>query len=333
MLCWPTACAVGLLLCFLSTAGTAAAYNVALTWRPIGLSRMAGYRLYVHEEDGAEWEPIDLGVLSRSKNGLVSRSNNGLLVAVVGDFVVERTYVFALSAYAPDGAESPLSNERTIGYADAAQVVDSDHDGLTDAQEDTNLNQTRDAGETDRLRADTDGDLVPDGTEQSYGSDPLGRGSPVCDPVPFDDWAIVGNGSGAVVRDPELREPMLHMLSRARNPLAVAAVYPRAPGHLTTPVVVIPVRADHRLRIDIRIRSTRGRLYRVSLEAFGGPSRIHRRRLTRNLGLDFDGRTWVPLGIDLPTELARIDADAVFDFVDRIIVRGTMDVARFRVCR
>jgi hypothetical protein len=317
---WRTSCAVALLLSFVVTAGTATAYDIALTWRPSSVSRTAGYRLYVHE-DGAEWEPIDLG--------MPPQSAERRLIAVVGDLGVERTYLFALSAYAADGAESPLSNERTIDYAYAAQFVDSDHDGLTDAQEDTNLNQTRDAGETDRLRADTDADLVPDGTERSYGSDPLERGTPECDRVPLDDWAIFGNGSGT--RDAKLREPMPAMVSRVRKPSAIVAVYPRARGHLTTPIVVIP-RATDRLRIDIRIRSTEGRLYRVSLAAFGGHSRIHRRRLLHNLGADLDGRIWVPLGIDVPTELARIDPDAVFDFIERITVRGA-DVARIRFCR
>src|SRR5689334_6634071 len=83
---------------------------------------------------------------------------DGAFTAVLADLAVEKTYTFAVSAYAADGTESERSNERSIGYAQAAFVVDSDGDGLADAEEDVNLNGVRDPGETDRLVADTDGD-------------------------------------------------------------------------------------------------------------------------------------------------------------------------------
>jgi hypothetical protein len=64
-------------------------------------------------------------------------------------------------------------------------VLDDDNDGLTNAEEDANLNGIVDAGETDPHNADTDGDGFLDGDEFAAGSDPLDGGSyptpPGCD--------------------------------------------------------------------------------------------------------------------------------------------------------
>jgi hypothetical protein len=69
--------------------------------------------------------------------------------------------------------ESRHSNELSVDYAAVAGVVDSDGDGLTDAEEDANLNRKRDANETDRAKADTDLDGLSDGAEVAAGLDPL----------------------------------------------------------------------------------------------------------------------------------------------------------------
>jgi 3',5'-cyclic AMP phosphodiesterase CpdA len=50
---------------------------------------------------------------------------------------------------------------------------DSDGDRLLDAQEDVNLNNIVDPGETDRLNPDTDGDGINDGLERTFGLNPL----------------------------------------------------------------------------------------------------------------------------------------------------------------
>lgn len=109
--------------------------------------------------------------------GLPAPDANGLLHAEQTGLLVETTNTFALASYDAGRDESPRSNEIAIGYAAAAQVVDSDADGLTDAREDRNLNAVRDAGETDRQRADTDGDGTNDGAEVALGTDPTNPSS------------------------------------------------------------------------------------------------------------------------------------------------------------
>ena len=52
-------------------------------------------------------------------------------------------------------------------------IIDSDRDGLTDAQEDANGNGIIDAGETDPRNPDSDGDGLTDGEEQLAGTNPL----------------------------------------------------------------------------------------------------------------------------------------------------------------
>ncbi|MFW2389791.1 MAG: hypothetical protein ACN4G0_15740 [Polyangiales bacterium] len=67
------------------------------------------------------------------------------------------------SADEPDEAPNPT-------------LLDSDGDGLTDAEEDLNGNRRRDHGETDPYITDTDGDGVDDGEERRRGTDPAHNG-------------------------------------------------------------------------------------------------------------------------------------------------------------
>ncbi len=63
---------------------------------------------------------------------------------------------------------SPLS-----ALAVTVDVSDLDGDGLANLQEDVNENNKVDTGETDPLRADTDGGGESDGSERKYGRNPL----------------------------------------------------------------------------------------------------------------------------------------------------------------
>lgn len=65
------------------------------------------------------------------------------------------------------GYSSEPGQKQCIDRNEAAKVVDSDGDGLTDEAEDPNLNGAfePDLGESDLRNPDTDGDLVPDGED------------------------------------------------------------------------------------------------------------------------------------------------------------------------
>lgn len=62
---------------------------------------------------------------------------------------------------------------KSTGY-----LADTDLDGLYDGDEDANRNGLQDAGETNALNRDTDGDNWTDGVEVLLGSDPLSAASP-----------------------------------------------------------------------------------------------------------------------------------------------------------
>lgn len=64
------------------------------------------------------------------------------------------------------------SNRMALTYAAVATVIDSDGDGLTDAEEDIDLDRRVDPGETDPDDPDSDDDGVGDGAERSLGIDP-----------------------------------------------------------------------------------------------------------------------------------------------------------------
>jgi len=144
-----------------------AAYGVRLAWRPVAGS--AGYKLYARQNGYPTPIAVDLGIPVTDASGIMHYEHNGLLV--------ESTNTFSLASYDAARVESLPSNELSIGYTVAATIVDSDGDGLTDAREDANLNLAREATETDRLRADTDGDGASDGVEVAAGSEPLNAAS------------------------------------------------------------------------------------------------------------------------------------------------------------
>jgi len=78
-------------------------------------------------------------------------------------------------------------------------LLDSDGDGLTDAEEDLNSNGRRDHGETDPYLADTDGDGVGDGMETRHGTDPAHNGLiDFPEPMVFDMVRGLGAEQGEV---------------------------------------------------------------------------------------------------------------------------------------
>ncbi len=317
--------ATAVLLSVVGLASQASAYAVAVRWTGNGEGSVAGYRLYVQPSGGDARPPIDV---PRPRH-----DGTGRFEGIVGDLQVETTYTFALSAYDYTGIESERSNSHTIGYAQAAAVVDSDHDGLTDAAEDPNLNQRRDGGETDRLVADSDGDDVPDGLERRFGSDALDDDSPSCGPLGFSEFRVVGNGSAEAGWNDELGDLALATSPARPRPTSIGVMYPQyGKGTLTDPLVVTRVLDNDPFRIDIRARSIDGKLYRLRYEAFGRINRMTRRRLRVSLGNYFTGERYELIGIDVAADIARMDPGAIFDHVERLTVRGSLVMQQPRVC-
>ena len=135
-----------------------------MDWRSIPSAQ--GYLVYVGIGNGPLGEPIDIGYVQPNAAGEVTHT--------VRNLPLGPRVRFAIASYDATGAASPLSNIRAVRYSTAARYSDSDGDGLTDAEEDTNLNGTRDPGETDPRRADTDGDGLRDAAEiEIHGTNPL----------------------------------------------------------------------------------------------------------------------------------------------------------------
>lgn len=316
---------IATVLLLAGSATHASAYSVAVRWTGDSDAAIAGYRLYVQPADGAERPPIDV---PRPRH-----DSSGRFEGVVGDLRVETTYTFALSAYGENGIESPRSNSYTIGYAKAARVVDSDHDGLPDAEEDRNLNLRRDAGETDRLAIDTDGDDVPDGLEGRFGSNALDADSPSCGPLEFSQFRVVGRGAAEVGYDDELDDLALATTPLTWRPTSIGVMYPQyGKGTLRDPLVVTRIRDNEPFRIEIRARSTDGKLYRLRYEAFGRINRVTRRRLRVSLGNYFSGDHYELIGIDVASDMARMDPGAIFDHIERLSVRGSLVMQQPHAC-
>ena len=154
----------------------ASTFDALLRWNRI--SNATNYKVYVRYGtkafvktagiDGGTAAAMTMG--TQAPDALVSSPN--IEFRLTG-LPVGPTIYFTVSSTNSSGTESKQSNEMSIGYADAATVVDSDADGLVDADEDVNLNGKRDAGETDRFLRDSDGDTLSDGDERRVGLDPL----------------------------------------------------------------------------------------------------------------------------------------------------------------
>lgn len=314
-----------LAICVLHLAAptVARAYSVALHWTGGG-DGIAGYRIYVRPAGGQERVPIDVPNPRHDGSGLFS--------AVLSDLDVVTTYTFTMSAYDANGTESDRSNARSIGYTQAAAIVDSDYDGLPDAVEDQNLDLLRGAGETDRLLPDTDGDGVPDGLEVEYGSDPLAPGSPACSAVDPTVLRPLGVGTASLVDDGN--GPTLMLDAAGQRSTAFGVTYPPdGRAAIPDPLLVVSVRTDDPFRIDVRARSTAGRLYRMR---WVSRSRVidwnTKRSMTRSLGTAFSVDHERLLGFDVAAEMKTMDPTAVFATIERVTVRGEMLLGAVRTC-
>jgi hypothetical protein len=180
----------------LATATSAAAFDVTLVWTRV--FNATGYRVYIRY-DG-----------STSVRQVTSDGLSSTVATSVGGLPVGPTIAFSVASTDAAGGESPRSNELSLGYATVARAVDSDGDGLTDAEEDVNLNRQTDPGETNRTVADSDGDGASDGEERSLGIDPLdpdsdgdgtADGIDPCHDLDLDGFGMPGLGEAGCLPD------------------------------------------------------------------------------------------------------------------------------------
>src|SRR6185369_1197083 len=130
-----------LVVCALAPARPAQGYSARLDWPSV--SGAAGYKVYSRLNTNPYGTGVDVGALAPGSDGIVHY--------VAPNLTRLATNSFAIASYTSSRVESARSNEISVTYAMVAAVIDSDGDGLTDAQEDLNLNGIVDAGETDPL--------------------------------------------------------------------------------------------------------------------------------------------------------------------------------------
>jgi hypothetical protein len=135
-------------------AADAEAYTARVRWQPSPDAGVTGYKIYRRTLGGIYATGQDVGE--------PAAGGDGTITVQVTSLDVRTDYAFAVTAYTASASESGLSNELLLGYAQVASLFDSDGDGLTDAQEDLNLNRVVDPGESDPSRLDSDNDGVRD---------------------------------------------------------------------------------------------------------------------------------------------------------------------------
>ncbi len=133
----------------------AAGYDVSVTWQSVPAA--SGYTVHVRVGQGELQPFFDLGALRADAAGRIR--------VVIQGLPLDRAVGFAVSGYDSSGQHSKLSGEIGIDYARAALVIDSDGDGLTDGEEDVDLDLIVDAGETNPQDIDSDRDGLSDGDE------------------------------------------------------------------------------------------------------------------------------------------------------------------------
>jgi hypothetical protein len=160
------------LLGLLALPRVSVSYDASIGWEPN--AEAVGYTLFVRYAGSTDAEPIDVGSPTTEPDGL--------LRAIITNLPLVPGVYFSVAAYDAEGVVGEASSELSISYEQAAAVSDTDGDGLTDAQEDTDLSGTVDPGETDPGDADSDDDGLTDGGEVLvYGTDPLDPASaPTC---------------------------------------------------------------------------------------------------------------------------------------------------------
>jgi len=173
-----TAVATAAILCLAPV--SASAYRATATWSTV--PGATGYKIYVRHasspivgDPDSRTRPPELIV----RKLLVSSGppDASELTLTVWNLPLGPTVSFSVRAVDATGEGKP-SQESFLDYETVARVVDTDNDGLTDAEEDKDLDGLLDWDETDSLSPDSDGDGLSDGDEvHETGTDPRVRDS------------------------------------------------------------------------------------------------------------------------------------------------------------
>ncbi len=160
--------ALAALFFVVSVPSSTEAYDATVAWTGgANTDAIVGYKIYVRQ--GVNYSgvvPTDAGLPTADSKGVYHFRLTGIPMGP--------TSWFSVNGYTAQGVEARQSNELTVDYATAARTVDSDGDGLVDAEEDKNLDRQVDPGESDPGRADSDNDGLSDSVEiEVTGTDPL----------------------------------------------------------------------------------------------------------------------------------------------------------------
>ncbi len=177
----------------IATAPCASAYTALIGWQP-STGSATGYAVSVQYDGQTDNPPADVGLPPTEADGTIRLMVMGLPLGP--------TAYFSVLAYNDAGVFSAPSRVLAIDYAAVAEVVDSDGDGLLDADEDIDLDQLIDPGETDPNNPDTDGDGISDGDELDDGGDPTSGPPTTPPPTPDGEGEDLDNDGLMGATDP-----------------------------------------------------------------------------------------------------------------------------------
>jgi hypothetical protein len=187
-----------------------------MVWGRIGAA--TEYKTYIRFVQGVGPAPTQPTRVISTAASALPETADGRAYFAVRDLPLGPTAVFSVAA-AADGEESLRSNEMRLTYEQVANYIDSDGDGLLDAEEDTDLDLVVDPGETDSRKSDTDGDGLTDRDERARtGTDPTRRdsdgdgtadGSDACNDIDRDGFGSSPSGTASCRYDncPYLANP------------------------------------------------------------------------------------------------------------------------------
>ncbi len=279
------------------------AYTARMAWTAV--PGAAGYSIQVRRDGAAEVDVVDVGARSADADGIVRFDMPALAGTVTRSFTV--------TSYDSAQLASASSNAIALRYADVANVVDSDGDGLSDAEEDRDRDHVVDAGESNPLDPNDPGSPTPTTTPSvtpppaqtsvptatvTGGATSAPTAAPTHVPAtyrfPLDGWRT-GKSSGTFqVADDAARSAVLRTDSTKGDKFSI--VYPpRADLGVALPIATMTFGADKSSGVALIVRATDGRNYRLAYRSADGVPTWSRREATfpmaKHGGSGFETRT------------------------------------------